>query len=136
TLAGNSSTISARITAMNITIGQCPASAPETVSGRYLLARKGNPPTQKPLQATAQLRGRRGLSHKLKQIKRRYGATSRDTGHVWTRGCMNKRTVANKNQKVLRDLSELKPIENRIQMLAIGIYQIQFRGEVQEDVRP
>src|SRR5690606_5803264 len=49
---------------------------------------------------------------------------------------MSKRTTANKNQKVLRDCSELKPIENRIQMLAIGIYQIQFRGEVKEDFRP
>lgn len=49
---------------------------------------------------------------------------------------MSKRTTANKKQKVLRDFSELKPIENRIQMLAIGIYQIQFRGEANDDFRP
>jgi hypothetical protein len=37
---------------------------------------------------------------------------------------------------ILKDFSELKPLETRIQMLAIGIYQIQFRGEAHEDFEP
>jgi hypothetical protein len=39
-------------------------------------------------------------------------------------------------QTVLRDFSELKPIEKRIELLAQGIYQIAFKGEANEDFRP
>lgn len=37
---------------------------------------------------------------------------------------------------VLKDFSDLKPIDKRIQLVAAGIYQIAFKGEVKQDFRP
>jgi hypothetical protein len=39
-------------------------------------------------------------------------------------------------QKVLRDFSELRPLEKRIELVASGISQIVFKGQVNEDFRP
>jgi len=47
---------------------------------------------------------------------------------------MTKRTPA--KQQVIKDFSELRPVNERIEMLAAGIYQIVFRGEADEDFRP
>ena len=44
--------------------------------------------------------------------------------------------MAAKQQVVLKDFKSLKPIESRIQLLAVGIYQVVFRGEANQDFKP
>jgi hypothetical protein len=41
-----------------------------------------------------------------------------------------------KKQTVLKDFSQLKPVEKRIELVAAGIYQIAFKGQALEDFRP
>jgi hypothetical protein len=38
--------------------------------------------------------------------------------------------------KILKDFSELRPIEKRIELVASGIYQLAFKGEANDDFRP
>lgn len=41
-----------------------------------------------------------------------------------------------KRQQVIKDFSQLRPVSERIEMLSVGIYQIVFRGEANEDFKP
>jgi hypothetical protein len=44
--------------------------------------------------------------------------------------------VASKRNQTLKDFSDLRPIDKRIQLVAAGIYQIAFRGEANSDFMP
>ena len=39
-------------------------------------------------------------------------------------------------KRILKDLSQLRPVNERIEMLSVGIYQIVFRGIADEDFKP